>query len=87
MDRGEKLRPAASNAAQWLDLRATQVRYPDTLGTGSRGELAVRSGLAWPRIPTMLDVGGIPSSPVGHVADYHDGADQAAQRWLGHGLV
>ncbi len=87
MDRGEKLSPRASEKAQWMDLNKLLWLRSATEVSTSRGELACRSGLAFPRLVTLLDVGRVPRRPLGTVADYYAAADAAACKWLNHGLV
>lgn len=87
MDRGEKLSRGRSNQAQRMDLRTFQSVPYGGVFPASCGVLNVRSGLSFPRIATMLDVGRVPRSPAGAVADYYADVEANACKWLSHGLV
>lgn len=78
MDRGEKLRVGCER----IDLRRRESVWSSKYTPATVGDWVIRSGLTFPRVPTSLDVAGMPHAPTGRVTDYHEGAEREMQKWL-----
>lgn len=74
MDRGERIRKQ----------NADRIPLPTSPGDSGelRGVLVLRSGLSFPRMPSVLDLEGCNGSRLGVVVDYYDGVREAEARWL-----